>query len=121
MFDFFKKLFGLDKAEFEVSLNPALDPPVIIPERDYDVKGRKIVWKRKTNETFKFERLNDLDQAYFNKQSISLNREKVSCNNRAPENPTEKYEYEIVVKQGNNVYSSTKSGAPPGGKPVIRN
>lgn len=121
MFDFFMNLFGGARKELEVSLDPALDPPVRISEQDAAAEGRKIRWKRKATETFEFKRLNDLDQVYFNKQSISLDREKVSCNNRAPENPSTKYEYEIVVTLGNYEYTSTKSGSPPGGKPVIRN
>lgn len=121
LFEFFKNLFGGAKKELDVSLNTAMDPPVRISEQDANAEGRKIRWKRKEGETFKFKRLNDLDQVYFNKQSISLDREKVSCSNRAPKNPSTKYEYEIVVTLDNNEYTSTKSGAPPGGKPVIRN
>ena len=122
MFEFFENLFGGAKKKLEVSLNLTANPPVEISEQDADAKGHKSIrWKRKAGETFKFKRLNDLNQAYFNKQSISLDREKVSCNNRAPDDPSEKYEYEIVVTLGNSVYTSTKIGSPPGGKPVIRN
>jgi hypothetical protein len=122
MFEFFKNLFGGAKRELEVSLNLSGNPKVEISEEDASVKGhKKIRWKRKAGETFKFKRLNDLNQVYFNRQSISLDREQVSCRNRAPDDPTKEYEYEIVVTLNNNEYTSTKSGSPPGGKPVIRN
>jgi hypothetical protein len=95
---------------------------VTISNPDLEAKGRKIRWRRKAGETFKFERLNDLNQVYFNKQGINLDRTKVSCSNRAPDtNGSDKYHYEILVKLGNDVYSSTKAGAPPDDKPVIRN
>lgn len=120
MFEFFKNLFS-GKAVLEVSLNPGGDPEVVVSEPDLEASGKKIRWVRKDNvHEFDFERLNDLNQAYFNKQSIGLDRQKISCNNRAPDTD-EKFEYEIVVLWNGNPYDSTKSGSPPDGKPVIRN
>jgi hypothetical protein len=111
----------MKKVKLEVSLNPALNPPVVVSNRDLNAKGRRIRWQRKKNETFTFERLEELDQAYFNKQSISLDRDRINCGNRAPENSTVEYEYVIVVKLNGQEYTSTKPGPNPDGKPVIRN
>lgn len=120
MFKFFFGWFS-NKAVLEVHLDPALDPPVIISNRDLDASGKKIRWKRNDAvHEFSFKRLNELNQAYFYRQSIDLDRQQVRCNNRAP-NTNDEYPYEIVITWNNNDYSSTKSGAPPGGKPVIRN
>jgi len=120
MWEFLKNFFG-GKVVLEVELNPGLDPPVIISNRDLTAEGKKIRWKRNDDvHDFEFKRLNDLDQAYFNEQSIDLDRQKVKCNNRAPDN-TDAFEYEIIVRWDDNDYSSTKSGSPPDGKPVIRN
>ena len=122
MFDFLMKLFGQAKVDLEVSLDTGVNPAVTVSNPDLEAKGRKIRWTRKAGQTFKFERLNDLNQVYFDKQSINLNRTKISCNNRAPDaNGADKYHYEILVKLGNDVYSTTKQGAPPDDKPVIRN
>lgn len=109
----------MKKAKLVVSLNPALDPPVIISNRKLDAEGRSIRWTRKKGETFTFKRLNGLDQAYFNKQSINKKRTRVSCGNRAPDG--QDFTYEIVVTLNNAEYTSTKSGGPGGDKPVIRN
>lgn len=122
MFEFLKNLFGKSPADLEVSLNTGLNPPVIISDPDLKANGRKIRWTRKEGENFTFERLNDLDQAYFNDQSINMARTKISCKNRAPDTgDADKYPYEIVVKWNGDEYNSTKEGAPGGGKPVIRN
>lgn len=110
---------GNRRANLVVSLHIGLDPEVRISEHKLDAAGRKIRWKRKKNETFKFKRLNELDQAYFNKQSIDLDRKKITCNNRAPAGKD--FEYEIIVTLNGTDHTSTKSGSPPGGKPVIRN
>jgi len=109
----------MKKATLEVSLNTALDPPVIISKRKFDANGRGIRWKMKKGADYTFKQLNELDQAYFNKQSINLKRKTITCNNRAPGG----YEcaYEIVVTQNNVDYTSTKTGTPPDGNPVIRN
>ena len=110
-----------NSAILEVSLNPTLDPQVIISSRDFDAKGQKIRWIRSDDvHEFNFTNLNFLTQVYFNRQSIDLDGQLVKCRNRAQEND-HKYEYEIVVSYNGNVYTSTKSGAPGGGKPVIRN
>ena len=122
MFEFLQKLFGKAPVDLEVSLDTSLNPAVIISDPDLKASGRRIRWNRKQNESFTCERLNDLDQAYFNCQSINKSRTRVTCNNRAPDTgDTDQYEYEIIVKWNNILYSSTKSGAPGGGKPVIRN
>jgi len=119
--DFFKKLFG-GTMVLDVSLNTGEDPPVIISSRDSDATGRKIIWRRKDPEhAFEFTRLNDLNQWYFPNQSIDMNRKAVRCYNKAPKDPDKTYEYEIKVTFDNVIYTSTKSGSPPGGKPVIRN
>ena len=122
MFEFFKNLFGKSPAELEVSLDTGLNPPVIISNQDLKANGRKIRWIRKEGETFTFERLNALNQVYFNDQGINKSRTKIKCNNRAPDTgDTDKYWYEIIVMWNGNAYSSTKNGVPPGDKPVVRN
>lgn len=122
MFEFLKDLFGKSPLELEVSLDINKNPAVEVSNPDAKAEGRKIRWRPKEGETFKFERLNDLNQWYFNKQSINLDRTKISCSNRAPDtNGADEYHYEIKVKLGNNVYSSNKTGGPPDDKPVIRN
>ncbi len=121
MFEFLKNLFGKGTAILDVSLDITLDPQVIISNRKLNAGGKKIKWVRKDDDNnFNFERINDLNQSYFNKQSISLDRQKVTCNNRAPDDNKD-YPYEIVVIWNGNPYNSTKSGAPGDGKPVIRN
>lgn len=108
-------------AVLEVSLNPALDPPVVISSRDYDAKGQRIRWIRNDEvHEFDFKQLNYLTQRYFNRQTIETDGQMVKCRNRAPVNNDE-YEYEIVVSWQGVDYTSTKSGAPPSDKPVIRN
>ena len=109
----------MKKATLKVSLDTNLDPPVIISTRKFDANGRGIRWQLKKGADYTFKRLNELDQAYFNRQSINMKRTKITCNNRAPGGYES--EYEIIVTKGNKDYSSTKSGSPPGGKPVIRN
>jgi hypothetical protein len=122
MFEFLKNLFGKAPLELEVSLDTGKNPPVEISNPDVDAGGRKIRWVRKAGETFAFESLNGLNQVYFNDQGINMNRTRIKCNNRAPNTGgTDKYPYEIIVKQGTDVYSSKKEGAPPDDKPVIRN
>lgn len=112
----------MKKVKLEVALNTALNPPVVISNRNLKAKGRKIRWVRKQGETFTFERLDELDQSYFNKQSISIYRDRISCNNRAPDtNDTDKYPYVIVIKKDGVEYTSTEVGPNPDGKPVIRN
>ncbi len=108
-----------NKVVLEVSLDTTLNPPVVISDRKLNAVGRKIQWKRKKGETFEFDRLNELDQAYFYRQSIDVDRKKITCNNRAPAGP--EYPYVIVVTQGGVKYDSTKTGPNPDGKPVIRN
>ncbi len=121
MFDFFRRLFGKAPVDLEVSLDTSLNPAVIISDTDVKAKGRRIRWNRKSGESFTIERLNDLNQAYFNCQSINIARTKISCNNRAPDTgDADEYEYEIIVKLNDILYSSTKDGVG-GGKPVIRN
>lgn len=120
-FEWLKNLIG-GNLVLDVSLDTTDDPPVIISSRDSDATGRKIVWRRKdTVNDFEFTRLNDLNQWNFPKQSIDMNRRAVRCSNKAPKDPGAKYPYEIIVTLGTTEYSSTKSGAPPDGKPVIRN
>lgn len=110
------------KAVLEVSLDTTLNPPVVISNRNLKASGRKIRWKRKKGQTFTFERLGELDQAYFNNQSINMERTRIRCDNRAPDSgDSDKYEYVITVEWNGNEYTSTKSGAPGGDKPVIRN
>lgn len=110
-----------NSAVLEVSLNPALDPPVIISDRDYDAKGQRIRWIRKDEvHEFDFKELNYLTQRYFYRQTIEPDGQILKCRNRAPENGDE-YEYEIIVTWQGDDYTSTKSGAPPSDKPVIRN
>jgi hypothetical protein len=125
MFDFLKNLFNRwfgGTAEFKVSLDTTKNPAVIISPDDKDVDGKKIRWVRAPGQTFKFHRLNGLDQAFFYNQSIDLDREEITCSNRAPANePADDYWYEIVVRQGAYEYKSTEEGTPPGDKPVIRN
>jgi len=111
------------KAVLEVSLDTTLNPPVVISNRNLKAGGRKIRWKRKKGQTFTFERLGELDQAYFYNQAINMSRTKIRCDNRAPDSgDTDKYPYVIVVEDGGVEYTSTvENGAPPSDKPVIRN
>ena len=110
------------KAVLEVGLDTTLNPPVVISNRNLKASGRKIRWKRKKGQTFTFESLEELDQAYFNNQSINMSRTKISCDNRAPNSgDTEKYAYVIVVEYNGQKYDSTKTGPNPDNKPVIRN
>ena len=108
----------------KVSLNLAEDPPVLISDPRAVARGKnRIRWVRDDDTLdFEFLRLNELDQAYFNRQSINLNRTRINCRNRAPDSdPKVDYVYEIVVRYNGNNYKSTAPGAPPGGRPVIRN
>jgi len=109
----------MKKAKLVVSLNPALDPPVIISNRRLNAEGRDIRWNRKKGESFTFKSLKGLDQAYFNKQSINLKRNRISCGNRAPDGVD--FTYEIVVTLNGVDYTTTKTGGPGEDKPVIRN
>jgi hypothetical protein len=117
-----KKSSNNSRVDLEVSLDTTLNPQVIISNLDLNAGGRSIRWIRKPGETFTFVRLNALDQANFNEQSIKRDRTRVSCNNRAPDSGgTVKYWYEIVVDLNGLEYKSTKTGPNPGDKPVIRN
>ena len=76
------------KVSLDLSANA--DPNVVISDRRLKAKGAKIRWEKDDdNHDFKFKRLNELNQALFNQQSIDLDREKIRCNNRAPEDGTE--------------------------------
>jgi len=111
------------KVVLEVSLDTSLNPAVVISNRDLKASGRKIRWNRKQGQAFNFVRLDELDQAYFNNQSINLDRTKIRCDNRAPDTgDSDKFPYVIVVELDGQQYDSTvQSGAPGEDKPVIRN
>ena len=110
-----------NSAVLKVSLDPALDPAVIVSSRDYNANGQKIRWIRDDDvHEFDFKQLNYLTQRYFYRQTIETDGQLLKCRNRAPDN-ADGYEYEIVVRWQGKDYTSTKSGSPPGDKPVIRN
>lgn len=97
-------------------------PAVEIDERDCVADKKNLRWEPAPGAlNFDFWRLNDLDQAEFPYQGITSDRQRVFCNNEAPDT-TEEFEYTIVVKYNNVLYDSTdRSGTDPNPKPVIRN
>lgn len=101
----------------DVYLNIGGNPEVVLDRDASGFKKNKIKWVRGDGEDFDFAGI-----AYWSDGALSnddVKDHKIEADN--DDCNTGAHEYVIIVSKDGVSYSTTESGPPTGGKPVIRN